>query len=148
MRDFVRRGRWIGSGEVDKSGECWEWTGAKDGNGYGSFRMNGRALKANRVSALLAGIISDIDDGSKICHSCDNPACVNPDHLWRGSQKQNMQDMSKKRRHSAGKLTEDDVRCIRNLLLAGAKQSLIAKQFGVSAMQICHINTGKRWSHV
>jgi hypothetical protein len=122
--------------------------GAKDGNGYGSFRVNRRSLKANRVSAFLAGIISDLDDGSSVCHSCDNPSCVNPDHLWRGTQAENMQDMSAKGRHSAGKLTEQDVRYIKAFLAAGAKQRVIAKNFGVSAMQISHINTGKRWGHV
>ncbi|MCH1599077.1 MAG: hypothetical protein L7S70_01665 [Pseudomonadales bacterium] len=137
---------------------CWEWTRAKDGNGYGGFWFDGRMRKAHRVSALWAGIISDISDGDCVLHECDNPACVNPDHLWRGSQADNMEDMKRKGRGSnrdskgsannRSKLTEDDVRCIKNLLLAGARQNLIAKQFGVSATQITNIKLGKRWSHV
>ena len=112
------------------------------------MNFEGGTKYAHRLSALWAGIISDISDGSVVCHSCDNPSCVNPDHLWRGSQKQNMQDMSSKGRHSAGKLTEQDVRYIKIFLAAGAKQKVIARNFGVSAMQISHINTGKRWGHI
>ena len=140
--------------KVDKSGECWEWAGAKHAQGYGVFKLNGQTHLTHRVSALMAGIISDISDGAFVCHSCDNTACVNPDHLWRGNHAKNMEDKFKKGRclkgseHACAKLTEDDVRCIRNLLLAGATQNLIARQFGVSETTVSDINTGKRWSHV
>lgn len=133
---------------------CWEWTAHRKPNGYGGIRINGKALYAHRVSALWAGIISDMTDGDCVLHECDNPACVNPDHLWRGSQADNMEDMRKKGRAKRGsdqhnsKLTEDDVRCIRNLLLAGASRTSIAKQFGVARRTIADINLGKTWSHV
>ena len=127
---------------------------SKNKDGYGRFLFDGKARLAHRVSALLAGIISDISDGSVVCHSCDNPSCVNPDHLWRGSQADNMRDMERKGRGKRGsqlpqsKLTEDDVRYIKMFLSAGAKQKVIAKNFGVSRSAIALIKTGKNWSHV
>lgn len=137
---------------------CWEWTAAKQKNGYGIFFLDKkrRGALTHRVSALWAGIISDIDDGDCVCHSCDNPACVNPDHLWRGTHQENIEDMRKKgRSYSAkgelsprAKLTEEEVRYIKNLLKAGANQTHIAKQFGVHAGTISKINIGTRWSHV
>ena len=135
---------------------CWEWTGAKHAQGYGQFKFDGKARKTHRVSALWAGIISDISDGDCVLHECDNPACVNPDHLWRGSHADNMEDMKRKGRSTLGKgfnlrsakLTEDDVRCVKNLLMAGATHKLIAKQFGVARRTITDINLGKQWSHV
>ena len=112
--------------KVDKSGKCWEWTGAKDKDGYGQVKIRAISknnLRAHRLSALWAGIISDLTDGHLICHSCDNPSCVNPDHLWRGSPADNAEDRDSKGRghygekHPMAKLTEDDVRCIKNLLI-------------------------------
>lgn len=143
--------------KVDKSGECWEWTGAKDRKGYGKIKIRSirnSPISAHRLSALWAGIISDLDDGSDICHSCDNPACVNPDHLWRGTRKQNLEDMAKKGRSLIGSkngqsaLSEQDVFYIKNLLAAGATQRLIAKRFGVGVTTISHIALGHTWSHV
>ena len=135
---------------------CWEWTAFRNPSGYGYFRIGDRMRPAHRVSALWAGIISDITDGDCVLHECDNPACVNPNHLWRGTRADNMEDQFKKGRSTLGKgfnlhsakLTEDDVRCIKNLLMAGAKQSLISKQFGASESTISMIKSGKQWSHV
>ncbi len=138
---------------------CWEWTRARDKDGYGLTRnraLSKSNIRAHRLSALWAGIISDLTDGHLICHNCDNPSCVNPDHLWRGTPAENIDDRSKKDRGARqlgssngwSRLTEDDVRCIKNLLLAGATQKMIANQFGVSVPTISHINNGRRWSHV
>jgi hypothetical protein len=131
---------------------------SKNEGGYGSFWLNPKMRYAHRVSAFWAGIISDLDDGSVVCHSCDNPSCVNPDHLWRGTQKQNLQDMVLKGRkvtpcqegegNHNSKLTEDDVRYIKAFLAAGAQQKLIAKQFGVSYSAVQAIKKDRRWGHV
>jgi hypothetical protein len=131
--------------------------GAKDKDGYGVFRARAISqsnIKSHRISALWAGIISDLDDGSLVCHSCDNPSCVNPDHLWRGTSLDNAKDRDAKGRghyggrHPMAKLTENDVRYIKAFLAAGANQRVIAKNFGVSYATISYINTGKTWSHV
>ena len=141
---------------MSKTHKCWLWMGFKNKDGYGYFRLDRKSLRAHRVSALWAGIISDISDGSVVCHSCDNPSCVNPDHLWRGSQAQNNADRSKKGRdarqkgsaHGRSKLTESDVRYIKMFLAVGAKHRVIAKNFGVSKSAINDINTGKNWGHI
>lgn len=75
--------------------ECWEWTGSKNGSGYGQF-MNGTCQKAHRVAWILT--MGPIPKGACCLHRCDNPACVNPDHLWLGSMADNTHDMLAKRR--------------------------------------------------
>ena len=135
---------------------CWEWTGSKHLQGYGRQRVEGKIRLTHRLSALYAGIISDIDDGDCVCHSCDNPVCVNPDHLWRGSQIENTADRHQKGRdakqkgsdHGKSKLSEKDIFHIKNLLKAGASQTNVAKKFGVTRSTICHIASGRTWRHV
>ncbi len=127
--------------------ECWEWTGGKSG-GYGHLYNGEREEHAHRVMwRLTYGEIGDMF----VCHRCDNPGCVNPNHLFLGTQQQNMADASKKGRvtrgeamHSA-KLTEDDIRDIRQAVSQGAKQNSIAKQYGVSTGNINLVVKRKRW---
>ena len=82
--------------KIDKTDDCWEWKGWKDKDGYGGLSYKGVTYKAHRVSYEL---YSGIAPGDKcVCHSCDNPSCVNPDHLWLGTQKENVHDMIAKGR--------------------------------------------------
>lgn len=81
--------------QVDKSGECWVWTGTRTRDGYGKigYRVDGRylSLRAHRVSwALHRG---PVPKGRSVLHHCDNPACVRPEHLYLGSQADNMRDL-------------------------------------------------------
>lgn len=76
-------------------GECWEWT-AGIRNGYGAFKLNGKAIDAHRVS--YEAYNGEIPKGKIICHTCDNPKCVNPEHLYAGTYADNVHDMIKRNR--------------------------------------------------
>lgn len=87
-------------GRVDTSGDCWEWTGSK-AHGYGRLKVGkkGRSLLAHRYSWHLH--TGDDPGPLFVCHTCDNPSCVNPDHLFLGTQGDNIRDAQKKGRLSA-----------------------------------------------
>lgn len=76
---------------------CWLWLSTKKKNGYGTFSYESKKQHAHRVSYLFFN--ADIPEGMQVHHRCDNPGCVNPEHLWIGNQKQNIQDMIQKGRH-------------------------------------------------
>lgn len=147
---FWEKVAFLGAGPDD----CWEWRGAKVPHGYGKIGVDGKMLIASRVSWELANW--PIPDELWVLHHCDNPACVNPRHLFLGAQTDNMRDMDMKGRRSPNacgrgernghaKLTEPDVHKIRHLLKAGHTQRKIASIFGVAHTSIGYISTGKCW---
>jgi hypothetical protein len=77
---------------------CWEWTGYRTRDGYGSVKHAGKMMKAHRVAYEAA--YDPIPDGMIVCHKCDNPACCNPNHLWLGTDADNQRDMVAKGRHA------------------------------------------------
>src|SRR5690606_19151810 len=81
------------------SGECWEWIAAVDKDGYGRFFLEGRNVPAHRYGFILAN--GTISDDMEVCHSCDNPPCQNPNHLFAGTRLDNERDkIAKGRKHS------------------------------------------------
>lgn len=82
--------------KVDKTEDCWNWTASSRGQGYGAFKINGKVIDAHRVSWTIH--FGEIPNGLFVCHKCDNKKCVNPDHLFLGTQKDNMNDCLQKGR--------------------------------------------------
>lgn len=133
---------------------CWTWTGAMCPRGYGKFGVGGRTQSAHRVSfAVRYGGITEAKP--VICHSCDNPKCVNPNHLFAGTHRDNMRDMREKGRAPHGVLTntsildDDAVRKIRSEYATGnVSQMALAKRYGVTDGCICNCIARKTWRHV
>jgi hypothetical protein len=132
--------------KVDVNTGCWEWTaGSYNNKGYGSFWLNGSCKLAHRVSyELFKGSIGELS----VCHLCDNPKCVNPDHLFLGSQDDNVKDMVMKGRVSK-KLSYYDVKAIRMLYKQSfLTQKELANEFNVSAETVSGIVRRSSWRWV
>ena len=134
---------------------CWLWTAARFGTGYGAIRIDGVTVKAHRFSYELH--FGPIPPGMFVCHRCDVPLCVSPEHLFLGNDLVNMRDMIAKGRsvHHNGeratkaKLTEDQVREIRRAYLAGdGSMGTIGARFGVGKGAVMGILSGRNWRHV
>jgi hypothetical protein len=129
------------------------------GTGYGYTSMNGVSVLAHRAAWIKAN--GPIPPGMVVRHSCDNPPCINVEHLRLGTQADNMADAKERGRvhrpfghkrtvgskHGMAKLTEADVVIIKKLLGTQSQRS-IAARFGVNQATISMVATGKRWSHV
>jgi hypothetical protein len=125
------------------SNDCWGWTGAKfKKNGYGAFGINYKMKLAHRVSYEI--FIEQIPTDLCVLHKCDNPLCVNPNHLFLGTHRDNMQDMVKKSRQGR-KLTKDEIKEIKKSSLT---QQLIASKFNVSQSLISFIKNNKQWKYI
>lgn len=133
---------------------CLEWLGTCNPNGYGYF---GRHYYTHRVAWELAN--GPIPDGKSVLHHCDNRLCVNVDHLFLGTQADNMRDMDDKGRRSApprlkgeqnpkARLTAEQVLEIRSEKYAGWKQSDIARHFGITQVQAGRILNRESWAHL
>ncbi len=134
--------------------ECWEWKASLGGTGYGQINLDGKPLKAHRVAWFLT---HGSWPAALVCHHCDNPPCVNPEHLFLGTQKDNVADMLKKGRgvappirrgEAAGpaKLTAAQVDEIRARLACGETTVALARAFGVSQSAVWWIKSGRNWA--
>lgn len=137
-----------------ESWECWEWSGPKSPDGYGLVPPH-RRLRAHRVAWILAKG-EPIPKGMCICHICDNPACCNPGHLWLGTQEENVKDMvvksrqrpSRGERNGNAKLTEAQVRRIREMYTQSWSLDKLAAEFHVGPTTVWQIVRGTTWRHV
>jgi hypothetical protein len=158
--------------KVDKrtSGECWRWTGARNERGYGLIGLGGKTERAHRMSWMLHN--GEIPQGMCVCHRCDNPICVNPEHLFLGTHSDNMRDMCIKGRknapvgdshyarrephrlargekHGCAKLTDDlVVACRLAHKKYGATCTKLAAKWGVSIAAMCYAVNGRTFKHL
>jgi len=162
MKKFSRsmsvKERLLSSANTNDKGVCWEWMKRINNHGYGSIGVNGKTRLAHRVSFETFNFT--IPNGLIVCHKCDNKKCINPEHLFLGTHKDNTQDMIKKCRqrppegqehwHFNGKhkLRIVDVIKIKEQLSKGVSAVKISSEFNVTASSIYGIKSNKTWRHV
>lgn len=155
---------------IDKTSSvtnCWLWKGPLLSSRYGQFFTSGKMFRAHRVSFILSGG-DDLCNGSLVLHRCRNRHCVNPAHLYSGTQKQNCADREKDgtvargNRHGShqhpeivqgesngnSKLTESLVRAMRIMRSTGISYKQLGRIFGVTNVHAAYVCKGKNWSHV
>jgi hypothetical protein len=136
--------------------ECWLWIGWRHPGGHGQIGRGSRAegLAYTHVVSWEIANGKRVPLGMCVCHKCDNPPCVNPDHLFLGTRADNTADMLSKRRHPHGesaswaRLTDRDVLEIRRLSDGGVTQREIGQRFNVSRSLVGLIVQRLRWSHI
>lgn len=131
---------------IDRSGNCWNWTAWKDPKGYGQMKWRGKMRLSHRIAAFLVGMIRTLEyDGSTcVLHRCDNPACCNPQHLFVGTQKDNIADMNSKGRqvsingeaHPWAKLSNAQFQNAFQRVRNGEPVRTVARQFGVAGQSL------------
>lgn len=138
--------------KVTKTDGCWLWNANKDEHGYGLVWIQNRRYFAHRVSYQIHTAVEPGD--LHVLHRCDNPSCVNPDHLFLGTQRDNVLDCAAKGRTSRGekrysaKLTDETARRVIELRKSGVLIEAVAKMFGVSPATVSKVANRKIWKHV
>jgi hypothetical protein len=156
--------------KVQKTNDCWLWTAYTDSNGYGEIHCkngNSRVEYAHRISWMIH--FGSIPEGMEVCHKCDVPRCVRPDHLFLGTQYDNIHDCIDKKRnpilikgragmkgedHPLRKLTEEQVIEIRRRYVSGVNQynpsnrRELAEEFGINPTHVWQVYARKVWKHI
>ena len=135
---------------------CWIWNASTRSNGYGKFRVKGMYWGAHRFSFFM--FIGPVPHDLFVCHSCDNKSCVNPDHLWLGSNKDNLDDAVRKGLHGknlkrgetqhASIFTDADVLIMRRLANKNFTHGQIADLFDVERRCVSKVISRTTWKHV
>lgn len=130
--------------KVDPVSGCRVWTGATKANGYGNFYFRGAVQGAHRVAFILAK--GPVPAGQYVCHSCDNPSCIEPGHLFAGTPVENQADMRRKGRDRfISKLNEGQVEAIRARRQEGEMLKDIAADFGISESNVSVVARSLTW---
>lgn len=144
--------------KVNKTNNCWEWMGGLFNTGYGGFKLDKKMQKAHRVSWELNN--GKIPEEVCVLHKCDNRKCVRPNHLFLGTQSDNIKDMISKGRdnltvgtpgekNGRAKLTDNKVDAIRKMYAAGnITMKILARLFDVSQTTVNYIINKKLWKHI
>ena len=142
--------------KVNKTSGCWEWQNATNACGYGTFKLNKKMMSAHRIAWRITR--GPIPKDMCVLHHCDNPACVNPDHLFIGTHSDNIKDAvikgrvvppdSRGERHGKSRLTENDVHEIRRLHSFGIKQKILGKMWRTSRRNVSWIVCKGNWRHI
>ena len=139
---------------VRKGDGCWPWIGHIQTGGYGHFSLRGKLVVAHR--AAWAAINGSVPEDKAVCHTCDNPCCVRPDHLFLGTQAENMQDAARKGRtgkakgetDGMAKLCRHCVKRIREEFANGESGVRIAARYGVYFTTVYKVVRRETWKHV
>lgn len=141
---------------IVKENGCWEFSGSRNYRGYGQIRdSSGRQTGAHRVAYDLC--TGDIPKGMLVLHKCDNPPCINPEHLFLGTNQDNMDDMANKGRRinykgeelPQAKLTAEAViEILKEIAANRVENNTLADRYNVSPQTICDIKAGRTWKHV
>ena len=143
--------------KTNRTETCWLWTGARDGRklgqSYGRMLVGKSLMNTNRLAYIVH--VGPIPDGKQVLHTCDNPLCVNPDHLWLGTHDDNMRDKAEKHRAppsklrgsecGGAKLSEQDIPVIRS---DHRSLKTIAKDYGVCFQLISQVKNRRIWKHI
>lgn len=150
--DIAYLGRFWSFVDVKGDDDCWNWIIGKDHDGYGKFTFRCKRVQAHRMAAFI--FYGPYPKELKVCHTCDNPACCNPLHLFIGTHQDNMDDKVRKGRQYRGeqqwgsRLSEKDVVMIRSLWKMGTHPRQLELQFGVSRGAIDKIIYNINWRHL
>jgi len=141
---------------VEKTDTCWIWNGGRNAYGYGVIRkvVDGKLIRLMAHRFSYESFVGEL--GSLFAlHRCDNPPCVRPDHLFAGTQAENVADKVAKQRHNRGethghhRLTEDQVRTIRERYAAGGiSQASLAREYGITQTSVGSLIRREHWKHV
>jgi hypothetical protein len=132
---------------------CWEFNGPLR-HGYGQISIPNNKTEIASRAAYMAWV-GEIEDGLFVCHRCDNPACINPSHLFLGTHEENVADCVSKKRHQYGtrqwmaKLTDDEARAVRDMYATGRyTQRQVGSVFGIGQTTVSAVVRRAHWKHV